>query len=84
MERRKLFNANMQNRDVGNIYMWLELYDTELGAPKMPMVDISPREPEPMVLRVVVLSAQETVLEEKSFSGDMIADVYVQAWIEGY
>ena len=63
--------------------MWMELYDTELGPPKMPMIDIRPSEPEPMVLRVVVLSTQETVLETKSFSGDTIADVYVQGWMEG-
>ena len=73
----------MQNRDLGNLYLWVELYDTELGPPKTPMIDISPREAEPMVLRVVIYSAQETVLEERSFSGDMIADVYVQSWMEG-
>ena len=36
VERRRLINPNMGSgsRDVGNLYMWMELYDTDLGPPR--------------------------------------------------
>ena len=58
--------------------MWVDIFSKSGYIP--PPVDISPRKPEPYVLRVVVYNTKEIELDETSVvTGEDMSDIYVKA-----
>ena len=57
--------------------MWVHIFPK---GPKLPPpIDISPRKPEPYILRIVVWNTSEVKLEETSIAtGEEMSDIYVK------
>lgn len=57
--------------------MWVDIFpkDTNIPAP----IDISPRQPEKYVLRIVVWNTSDVLLDETSVAtGEDMSDIYVK------
>ncbi|XP_063717173.1 dysferlin-like isoform X4 [Symsagittifera roscoffensis] len=82
VERRSLYAATQPNLDQGQLYMWVDMFPKELGAPAEP-VDITPRKCQRYFLRVAVFNTFDTILDETTLVGDSMSDIYVKGWLEG-
>ncbi|KAK9499376.1 hypothetical protein O3M35_002424 [Rhynocoris fuscipes] len=84
VETRSLYDPKYPGVEQGKIEMWLDILLNEPGVPLPPMVDISPRIPEPYELRVIVWSTSKVVMKDKSVThGKMNTDIYIKSWMQG-
>ena len=54
------------------------MFPTELGAPPGEPTDITPRVPKQYEMRVVIWNTKEVILQDTSFTGEEMVDIYVK------
>ncbi|XP_076047725.1 myoferlin-like isoform X2 [Oratosquilla oratoria] len=84
VESRTLYHSGMPGLPQGKLLMWVDLFPTGPDLPPLPPpVEITPRRPQNMVLRVVIYNAYGVPLQETNLAGEQMSDVYVKAWLQG-
>uniref|UniRef100_A0A7N6B0G8 C2 domain-containing protein n=1 Tax=Anabas testudineus TaxID=64144 RepID=A0A7N6B0G8_ANATE len=82
VEIRSLMNQDKPGLPQGYLYMWVDMFPTDVPAP--PPVDIKPRLPEQYELRVIIWNTDDVFLDDiNPFTGDPSSDIYVKGWIKG-
>ena len=77
--------------------MWVDMFPMDMPPPG-PALDISPRKPKKMELRVIIWNTDEVICEDddvftgktynqnsdkNEFLGEKMSDIYVKGWING-
>ena len=77
--------------------MWVDMFPMDMPPPG-PALDISPRKPKKMELRVIIWNTDEVICEDDDvftgktynqnsdkigFLGEKMSDIYVKGWING-
>lgn len=83
VETRGLYNKTQQpTMEQGKLQLWVDIFPAAEG--KAPAaVDITPREPQEYVLRVIIWNTKDVILEETSITGEKMSDIFVKGWIDG-
>ena len=81
METRTLGNPLLHGADQGKVRMWVDILP-KTGPLRTP-VDISPRKPDDMELRVIVLDCKDVILEDKAITGQRMTDMFVRCYMRG-
>lgn len=65
--------------------MWLDIFPKLDGDQSVvpEAVDISPRIPDEMVLRVVIYNCDDVVLDEANLAGERMSDIYIKSFFRG-
>ena len=62
--------------------MWVDIFPKNTSLPSP--ADITPHEPEPYILRVIVYNTVDVLLDETSIvSGEDMSDIYVKVLVNG-
>jgi hypothetical protein len=69
----------------GKLEMWLDIFPKVDGDQSVvpEAIDISPRIPDPMVLRVVIQNCDDVVLDEANIAGERMSDIYIKSFFRG-
>ncbi|XP_066944947.1 myoferlin-like isoform X4 [Macrobrachium rosenbergii] len=83
VETRELTHPAMPGLPQGQLLLWVDLFPANIS-PLPPAVDITPRQPQKYILRVVIYNVFEAPLQETSFvAKEKMSDVYVKGWLQG-
>jgi hypothetical protein len=83
IETRTLYNPSQPNIPQGNLHMWVDIFPNSKEYLPEP-VDISPREPEDYVLRVVIYSVVDVELKDYNpLTEERMSDIYIKGWLKG-
>lgn len=81
VETRTLYHPLHPNISQGALRMWVDVFRKDENVPLA--VDITPRQAEPFVLRIVVWNVEGVPLKDDSIFGDKMSDIFVKGWLEG-
>ena len=83
IEQRKLVNPIQGELPQGYIDMFVDIFPKGEGS-MPPPIDITPRKPQDMFLRIVVWNTKDVILDERAIiGGDRMSDIYVKAFLRG-
>ncbi|KAK3726944.1 hypothetical protein QZH41_014790, partial [Actinostola sp. cb2023] len=83
LETRSLYSSLQPGIEQGKLKLWVDIFPKTESADIKPAVDIKPRTPLPYVLRVIIWDTTNVVLQETTFTGEGMSDIYVKGWIDG-
>ncbi|KAL3320563.1 hypothetical protein Ciccas_000767 [Cichlidogyrus casuarinus] len=95
IETRVLYSPEKAGLEQGRIQLWIDMFPTDLGPPPPP-VDIRPRVPKKLELRVTELkekcmipmkqiwNTEEVIMADDSMlTGEASSDIFVKGWMKG-
>jgi hypothetical protein len=84
VEKRTLYNQVQPGEPQGYLHMWVDVFPKLPGVIIPPKVDITPRQPEKLILRVIVWNTSDVILVDRSgVTGEEMSDIYVKGWMNG-
>lgn len=80
VETRTLYHPKNPGIDQGKLEMWVDIFPGHVNLPLS--VDITPREPQELELRVIVWNTVDVLCEDTSLlTREKSSDIYVKAWL---
>ncbi|XP_063692173.1 myoferlin-like isoform X7 [Bolinopsis microptera] len=81
IETRTLYNPLRPEIPQGKIQIFVDIFPKSATIP--PPINITPRAPQDLQLRVIVYNVQDVLLSDTSFTGEKMSDIYVKGWLKG-
>ena len=83
VEQRKLVNPIQGELPQGYLDMIVDIFPKGEGT-MPPPIDITPRKPQEMLMRMVIWNTKDVILDETAIiGGDRMSDIYVKAFLRG-
>uniref|UniRef100_A0A8C4QS14 C2 domain-containing protein n=1 Tax=Eptatretus burgeri TaxID=7764 RepID=A0A8C4QS14_EPTBU len=83
IETRPLLHLEKPGMEQGRIEMWVDLFPADVPKPGPPL-DISPRKPKSLELRIIIWNTDDVILEDDSLlTGEKSSDIFVRGWLKG-
>lgn len=80
VETRSLYRDDRPGIEQGKIQLWIEIFDSEVSVPSMP-IDLTPQPPRSYEVRVIVSNTVDVILNDTNIFGKQMSDLYVKGWL---
>ncbi|XP_061418483.1 otoferlin isoform X4 [Lethenteron reissneri] len=83
IETRPLLHPEKPGIEQGRIEMWVDMFPADVPRPGPP-IDIAPRKPKSLEMRVIIWNTDDVILEDDSLlTGEKSSDIFVRSWLKG-
>jgi len=82
VETRRLTTPTQPDIEQGKLQMWVDIFPRSVGDPGE-VVNIAPRKPKQLELRLIIWNVVEVPLTEENFAGEKMTDIYLKTHIAG-
>ena len=82
IETRTLYNPLRPDIPQGTIEMFVDIFPRSRQIP--PPINITPRAPQELELRVIVWNTYDVIMSDVSITGEEMSDIYVKGWLKGH
>lgn len=81
IEQRTLYNPLRPEISQGVIELFVDIFPKSREIPGP--INITPRAPQDLELRVIIWNCSDVVLSDISMTGELMSDIYVKGWLKG-